>query len=378
MRIPGFIALPLSLLVLAGCGAMNIEGKRVDYKSATLKVPALEVPPDLTAPGTEDRYSIPDGGEGAVASYSDYAKGGDSAKGGASPQARPATTVLPEVKNVHLERSGSQHWLVVGDRAENVWPLVKAFWQEKGFVIKLENPQAGIIETDWAENRANIPKDGSRSVIGKVSDGLYDSGRRDMYRTRLERSKDGSSTEITISYYGKEEVLDKDRNTSKWQSSPNDPEMELAMLQMLMAKLAGDAEAQAKAQGASAGAVREMADPPKLQELANGGKVILLSEPFDKSWRKVGLALERAGIPVEDKDRANGIFFLRVMEAAKEKGWLDKLAFWRKEDGSKAMRYQVTVHEVNAGCEVAANDGDGEINPLTQQIIDALYSNLGR
>ncbi len=368
MRTLQLAVLPIVILVLAGCSSMDLEGKRVDYKSATVKVPSLEVPPDLTAPGVEDRYTIPDSGEETVANYSDFAKGG-------TPQAR-AATVLPEAKNVHLERNGPQHWLVVADRAENVWPLIKTFWQEKGFIIKTENPQAGVIETDWAENRAKIPKGGLRSVIGKVFDSLYDSGEKDMYRTRLERSKDGSSTEIYITYYGKEEVLDKDANTSKWQSRPNDPEMEISMLQMLMAKLGGDAEAQAKAQSVSVEPARETVAAPKLQTLANGNNVLLLSELFDKSWRKVGLALERAGLVVEDKDRAKGVYFVRITEAAKEKGWLDKMAFWRNEDSAKPMRYQVTVHEDGTNCEVAASNDKGESNPATQRIIDVLYQNL--
>lgn len=368
MRTRYLAVLPIVTLAFAGCGAMDLEGKRVDYKSANVKVRSLEVPPDLTAPEADDHYTIPDGGEETVASYSDFAKGG-------TPQAK-AAAVLPETRNVHLERSGSLHWLVVADRAENVWPLIKAFWQEKGFIIKTENPQAGIMETDWAENRAKIPKAGLRSVIGKVFDGLYDSGEKDMYRTRLERSKDGSSTEIHVSYYGKEEVLDKDANTSKWQTRPNDPEMEIAMLQMLMAKLGGDAEA--KAQNASTEPARETVAAPKLQTLANGSKTILLSEPFDKSWRKVGLALERAGLAVEDRDRAKGVYFIRITEAPKEKGWLDKMTFWRKDDEAKVLRYQVTVREDNTVCEVAANNGSGESNSATQQIIDTLYQNLAK
>lgn len=370
MRTLHLAVLPIVMLALAGCGTMDLEGKRVDYKSsATAKAASLEVPPDLTAPGVEDHFTIPESGEEAVASYSDFAKGG-------TPQAKAATVVLPEAKNVHLERNGQLHWLVVADKAENVWPQIKAFWQENGFIIKTDNPQAGIIETDWAENRAKIPKSGLRSVIGKVFDGMYDSGEKDMYRTRLERSKDGSSTEIYISHYGKEEMLDKDRNISKWQSRPNDPELEITMLQMLRAKLGGEAEAQAKAQGASAVPAGETVAAPKLQALADGNKSILLSEPFDKSWRKVGLALERAGIVVEDKDRAKGVYFVRATEAAKEKGLLDKMAFWRKEDSTKAVRYQVTVHEDGTSCEVAANNGKGESNSTTQQIIDVLYQNL--
>lgn len=375
MRTLYLFVLSIVMLVLAGCGSMDLEGKRVDYKSAsaaTAKVPSLEIPPDLTAPGVEDRYAIPDGGEETVASYSTFAKSG------ASPQARAATTVLPEMKKVHLERDGSLRWLVVGDRAENVWVPIKAFWQEQGFIIKSENPQAGIIETDWAENRARIPKGGLRGIVGKAFDGLYDSGERDMYRTRLERSKNGSSTEIYISYYGKIEVMDKDGNSTRWQSRPNDPEMEISMLQMLMAKLGGDAEAQAKAKDAPSGSARDTATSPKLQSLANGSQVILLNEPFDKSWRKVGLALERAGIVVEDKDRAKGVYFVRATEAVKAKGWLDKLAFWRKENTPKTERYQVKVHEDNIKCEVSASNDNGESNPTTQQIIDALYKALGK
>ncbi len=371
MKILQITALSLAMLTLAGCSSMSMESKRVDYKSAAVKVPTLEVPPDLTTPAAEDHYTVPDG-SAAVANYSDFAKGN------ASSQVR-SSAVLPESRSVRLEHNGAQHWLVVDDKAENVWPVIKAFWQENGMVIKTENPQAGIMETDWAENRAKIPKTGLRSILGKVMDDLYDSGEKDMYRVRLERSKDGNSTEIYLTQYGKEQVLSKDGSTIMWQSRPNDPELETTMMQMLMIKLGGaEAQAQAKAQMAvpsSQGAVIA----PKLQTLANGSRIILLSEPFDKSWRTVGLALEHEGFVVEDKNRANGVYFLRVEEDAKAKGWLDKLAFWRDDEKSaKPARYQVSVHEGNTGCEVAATGSNGESNSNTQRIIDALYKALGK
>lgn len=367
MKTMQLAVLSLWLLVLAGCGSMSLEEKRVDYKSATAKVPSLEVPPDLTTPGVQEQYVIPDGGE-TVTSYSDFARGG------ATPQARAASGVLPQSRNMHLERSGTQRWLVVEDKAENVWPQIKAFWQENGFAIKSENMQAGVIETDWAENRAKIPQGPIRSVIGKLFDNLYSSGEQDMYRTRLERSKDGNATEIYISHYGKEEVLSADQSSSKWQSRPNDPELEATMLQMLMARLGGAAEAQAvSVQSASASGTVAA----KLQTSDKGSKTILMDEPFDKSWRNVGLALERAGLMVEDKDRANGVYFLRVTETARKQSVLDKLAFWRSED-SKAMRYQVTVREGSAGVEVAASNGEGVSNPEAQRIIEALYKQLSK
>lgn len=364
--------MPLLLLVLAGCGSMGEDGRRIDYKAATVKLPPLEVPPDMTTPGIEEQYVIPEGGSETVTSFSDYARSG------VLPQALGAAAVLPEPKNVHMERSGAKRWLVVDERAENIWPLVKAFWQEKGLTIKADDPQAGILETDWAENRANIPRGGLRSIIGKVFDNLYDSGKRDMYRTRLERIKNGGSTEIHITHYGKEEFLDQDGVAPKWRSTPSDPEMEVVMLQMLMAKLGVVEETQSKEKDTSDVPADQSVDAPKLQELADGGKAIYLDDSFDRGWRKVNLALERAGIPVEDKDRANGILYLRISEVAKEKSFFSKLAFWNKEDSSKAQRYQVTVQESGTGSQIVVSYGKDEFNATTQRITDTLYSNIGK
>lgn len=368
MKILRLTALSLAMFALAGCGSMGLESKRVDYKSDAAKVPSLEVPPDLTVPSSEDHYVIPEDG-GTAASYSAFARDGSTPR---------SSAVLPESRTVHLERDGARRWLLVNDRAENIWPLIKAFWQENGFAIKTEDPQAGVIETDWAENRAKIPRTGLRSLLGKVLDGLYDSGQKDRYVVRLERSKDGASTEVYITQYGKEEVLSADKSSSIWQSRPNDPELEATMLQMLMAKLGGsDTHATAKAT-VSTEALSEQttAVAPKLQTLSDGNKSILLSEPFDRSWRIVGLALERAGYAIEDKDRTSGVYFLRAKGEAREKGWLDKLAFWRSDEAPK--RAQVVVREGNSGCEVTANDGTGASDENTQQLIDSLYKALGK
>ena len=371
MKVFRLTALSLALLTLAGCGSMSLESKRVDYQAAAVKVPQLDVPPDLTTPAAEDHFTIPDGGI-ATANYSDYTKGSVSQAQG--------TSVLPESKTVHIERNGNQRWLVVNDRAENIWPKIKAFWQENGFEIKTENPQAGIIETDWAENRSRIPMDALRKILGKLIDKLYDSGERDMYHVRLERGKDGSSTEIYLTQYGKEEVLTADKVTTQWQIRPNDPELEATMLQMLMVKLGG-AEMQGQLQ-AEIATPKGLSSDAKLLTRSNGSKTILLNEPFDRSWRTVGLALEHNGFVIEDKDRASGVYFLRVEETSKEgkdeKSLLDRLAFWSKKDSVKSARYQVTVHDNKTGCEVTSSNAKGESNADSQRIIDDLYKALGK
>ncbi len=379
MRTLPHIVLIFFLLTLTGCGTDGLESKRVDYKSGTVKVAPLDVPPDLTTPEAGDRYTIPENGGEVVAVYSDYSKGGVAAS-----QPPVVNNVLPDSKKVHLERNGPQRWLVVEERAESVWPVVKAFWQENGFIVQADNPEAGLMETDWQENRAKIPQGKLRSVIGKVFDKVYSSDEKDMYRTRLERSKDGNSTEIYISHRGMEEVQNADKNGYTWRSRGHDPEMEAGMLQLLMVKLGGGSAAQATLT-ASTESVPGVPSAPKLQEIEGGGKSILLSEPFDKSWRKVGLALEQAHMVAEDLDRANGVYFVRApKETEQKKSLLERLKFWRTDESSKPAaatgagpaRYQVTVRESNAVCEVNALNMEGGRDQTAQLIIELLYKQL--
>jgi outer membrane protein assembly factor BamC len=349
------------LISLAGCGTYG-TGKRIDYRAGAEQAPALEIPPGLTAPGSDDRYRVPQGD--GVTTYSDYSRGGEPTQARAS--------VLPRVKGVRLERDGAQRRLVVEDQPESVWPVVRAFWQEVGLGIASEDQAAGVMETVWAENRANIPMSGIRNVVGKVFDNLYSSGEKDQYLTRLERGKDG--TWIYITHRGMEEVVAADGNTSKWQPRANDPELEAIMLQKLMARFGGDADAAAVASAPAGADSPATAGDGKasLQEVFDGSKVIVVNDAFDKSWRRVGLAIERAGLSVEDRDRARGIYFLGQPKA--ERGWMDSLKFW--EDDASDRRYRVIVKDGGAASEVTVTDQDGAIDQAGQQLIEAIYKHI--
>ena len=351
----------LAIIALTACSTTpadneNIESKVFDYKAPPVKVRSLEVPPDLTSYSGDDRYGIPGEAE-SVTSYSEFSSGGAKPKAG---------SVLPPLKNVRLERKDTQRWLVVNDTAENVWPVVKAFWQENGLTLKVENPQVGVMETDWAENRAKIPMDAFRKYLSKVFE--PSSSERDQYHTRLERSKDGSSTEIYITHYGMQEVVEKDETGYRWLPRPSDPELEATMLQLLMSKLGGGSGLLDNTQKAPEASATGSATAPKLNKRADGSQSILLSEPFDKSWRKVGLALEQAGIALADKDRSKGIYFL----AAGKDDVKSKL------DTGTVPRIQVRVRELASGCEVLVDNGTGVSNAETQKIVDSLYKMLGR
>jgi outer membrane protein assembly factor BamC len=338
-------------------GSDQIESKSFDYQAPPVKVRALDVPPDLTSFSGDDRYAIPGETETAT-SYSEYAKGGT----------RKPNTVLPPVRNVHLEQNGCQRWLVVEDKAENVWPVIKAFWLENGLTLKIENPQVGILETDWAENRAKVPMDAFRKYFGKVFGGLLSSGESDQYQTRLQRSKDGKSTEIYITHSGMQEMATKDETGFKWIPRPRDTELEATMLQLLMSKLGGGSGVLDNSKKPTQDNAAEGVVAPKLNKLADGSQSILLSEPFDKSWRKVGLALDQAKIVLADKDRSKGIYFLSAgKDEAKNKLAADKI-----------KRIQVNVREISGGCEVTVRTSAETSNAETQKITDTLYKLLGR
>lgn len=362
-------ALAVTLLALAGCGVMDMGNKRVDYRAKAASAPSLEVPPDLTVPSGESRYSVP-GAEGeTVASYSEFAQENGAPAGAAAARSPLAQNVLPQPKAVHLERDGNKRWLRVDDRAEVVWPQLKSFWMENGFTLTVENPQAGLMETDWLENRAKIAQGGLRSVIGKVLDGLYTSPQRDQYRTRIERSADGSQTEIHLTHYGKEEIVDDSAHTSQWRSLPNDPEIEASMLQLLMVKLGGVAATPEPAVAGNA--------PTAAGGVRMSGDVIVIGEPFDKSWRRVGLALEQSGLIVEDKDRAGGVFEVRSGRAQpQEESWIDRLKFWRTDPAE--VRYRVSVRESGSLCEVRVTDREGDNEEQARTLATTLYQQLGK
>lgn len=357
----------VTLASVAGCSSMGMGSKRVDYKAGAVAAPTLEVPPEMTLPAADDRFKIPQGDGSGVATYSGYNRNGSAVV------AAQAAGVLPDVKGVRIERNGTQRWLVVNEKAENLWLTVKTFWQENGLAIKTEDQATGIMETDWVENRAAIPQEGLRSILGKVFDSLYSSGQRDSYRTRLERNKDGG-TEIYITHRGMEEVLSGDKNTSKWQIRPADPELEAIMLQRMMVRLGGS-PAQATDVAVTSGDATKPAGngEARMQEIYDGSQVMVINDAFDKSWRRVGLSIEKTGFVVEDKDRAKGIYLLRQGQV--ETSWLDKLKFWQDKPNPNA-RYRVTVREINGVCEVAAGDQDGAVTDASKKLLEALHTNL--
>ena len=368
------VAAALASIFLAACGSFGTSGKNTDYRSQGGRIPSLEVPPDLTSPVVDDRFVIPDP---KATTFSTYNR-----ERGVAPTT--GTVVLPRVDSARVERAGEQRWLVVKSTPDKAWPVIKEFWTESGFILKRESPEVGIMETDWAENRAKIPQDIVRRTVGRVLDGLYDTGYRDKFRTRLEPGLEAGTIDVYISHRGVEEVYTgAEKSSAAWQPRAADKELEAEMLARLMVKFgfAGSSDkatAIAGATAAPASVARAFYAPDKSGSLK-------VNEPFDRAWRQVGLALDRIGFTVEDRDRSKGLFFVRYIDPDAEakasgagKGFFDKLAFWRKDDPSAKPQYRIFVAEAAGISDVMVQGADGkpDNSSTSKRILSLLLAEL--
>ncbi len=369
----------LAAVLLGACSSLDFEmpTKKIDYKSAG-RLPTLEVPPDLTRPTADDRYTVPGAGKGA-ATFSTYTIDREwRAQGGA-----PASSgVLPEQSGARVERAGTQRWLVVKGDPAQVWPVVKDFWQEVGFIVNVETPEAGVMETDWNENRARVPDGIIRRTLGRALDSVYSTAERDKFRTRLERGTQAATTEIYISHRGMEEVyITEGKDQTRWQPRRPDPDLEAEMLRRLMVRF-GVQETRAKQQIAAA-------EAPRASMASQSGGILTVNEQFDRAWRRVGLALDRVGFTVEDRDRAKGIYFVRYIDpetdlktATDGTGIIGRtlgaLKFWGSSPAKKNEQYQIAVRDMNASAQVnvLTKDGKQEQSATANRILNLLFEQL--
>lgn len=337
--------------LLAGCESLSgiAPTKRIDYKSAATG-PALELPPDLTTPRYDDRYQV------------------NTAAGQAAANANKGARAefLPTVPDAKLVRAGSERWLVVKATPEQAWNTSREFWQESGFVLAIEQPNVGVMETDFAENRAEIPGDLFRRTIGKYLDIFYTTYKQDKFRTRIERGAEPGTVEIFVAHRGMEQVpTAKIDNSSPaafaWAVMPPNPALEAEMLTRLMMKF-GTPEPAARAavvQAASA------PDKARIDKNPDGSFKLTVDDQFDRAWRRVGLALDRIGFTVVDRDRSRGVYFVRYGDpdtlAAKKnsEGWLEKLQFWKSDEKDKPDQYQIVVAESALASVVSVQDPGG-------------------
>jgi outer membrane protein assembly factor BamC len=354
-------AIVCAVLSLSGCETVGPVGKRIDYKSMS-SAPALELPPELSQPRYDDRYTVT------------TASGMAAAKATGPKQ----TDLLPTSPDARIQRAGSERWIVARATPEQAWAISRQFWTDMGFVVAIEQPSIGVMETDWAENRADIPSDFLRRTVGKYIDAFTSTYKRDKFRERIERGTDPGTVEIYVSHRGMEQVptvkIDNVQGAGfAWALQPPDPNLEAEMLQRLMMRF-GATEAQAVASVTGAAAQPEApraaplpADRARLEKSTDGTSKLVVDDPFDRAWRRVGLALDRTGFTVVDRDRSTGIYYVRyanpdidMAKRDRESSLLGKLmTFWKPDEKDKPEQYRIKVVEEAPASVVSVQDPNG-------------------
>ena len=341
------MALGLALLIsAAGCTILHSD--QIDYKSAGQGV-SLEVPPDLTQLPNQSAYTIP-GGPVTASGYAATQKAAANATSNVAPN---------KIAGVQYMRNGDERWLHVNRPPDKVWGEIRDFWVDNGFLLTIDNPVTGIMETDWAENRAKIPQDIIRRTIGKVFDSLYSTGERDRFRTRVEESADGG-TDIYITHQGmKEVVTNQESGSTTWEPRPRDRGLEAEFLRRLMVKL-GVSQEQAKTMVAQQTATAKAEEHTRVITV-DGAPAVQMDQGFDQAWRRVGLSLDRTGFTVEDRDRSKGLYYVRYVNPdakKKEPGFFSKL-FGGTSAPLPTEQYQILVQSQGQTSLVKVQNRDG-------------------
>ncbi len=355
----------LPLIFLFGCSSMGLDqvlpDKQVEYKREVVADKHLEVPPDLTSSRIDTRIPGLYAGDGTT--YSEYASVKQAKQGGSS---RPVNRdVLPEYSDIRMQREGKDRWLVIKAPVDVVWDRLMDFWQENGILLSQQDPAIGMMETDWLEDSNDVKNDFITDAIRGVFKGAYSSAKRDRYRIRLEQGAEPGTTELYLVHFGMEqEFATGSTNEDEqvyWKIRERDPGLEVMMLRKIMVFL-GLSEAEAKAAVAAEREVKGIQS-----RLVKGADAVslTLSEPFARAWRVVGLALDRVGFVVEDRNRSKGVYYVRYNDpsaGSESKGWLSGLAFWRNDSKiNKAALYQVQLNAADDVTRVQVHDAEGKV-----------------
>ena len=377
----------LAALVLAGglaAGCSSPKPTQVDYKSdSRSKQSSLAIPPNMLDETSDQRSLPPQGGQASLSGLQQVQK-----------EAPPENAVVPPVAGMHIERAGTESWLVVDHKAPaEVWSQVRRFWQEQGFLLVVDQRDKQVMETDWNETRPQVNQGLIRNTLSKAMGNSYVAAERNKFRTRLEAAPNGG-TYVFVSQKGMREALSGANNdTTKWEAKPNDPALEAEYLKRLMAALqradsraAGgaaaddlsaasaapskaakpDAAAAAAAVAARNATMTAQTSAAAAQTNAQATPTELtLDEPYDRAWLRVGIALDRSNFTVDDRDRARGMYFIRYVDpkdmSSDEQGFWSQVFHGRKEKVAKQYRLNVRAVTENQ-TRVAVVDDKGNVD----------------
>jgi len=361
-----------ALVALNGCTSVReaLSGQNAINYQSTVRTDPLSIPPDLTQASADPRYRAPATGSTTFTQF-------QAQTAGVGPGvAMTQVAVLPSYPDIEVRRDKDLRWLVVKMPPEVLFPKIEEFWYENGFNLDVIDAKAGIMITNWAENRAKIPESWLRQALGSVISMVWDSGQREKFRTVLERN--GDVTEVFVSHQQMQEVnYGEDKSNVRWEHGREDPGLNAAMLARLMVYL-GEGVDQARQRMAQA-----QVDPlkPAVQDRVSADGTVVIDEGFEMAWRRVGLALDSGNFAVDDRDRSTGDFFVRYVDTdtglkREEPSFLGRLFGAKSVQPAQQYRLHLQQQGTSTVVSVFNADGQRDSSATAKRILSVLAERL--
>jgi len=317
------------VLFLSSCLSQQqketIKQNRIDNKEVKINyfsdksLTPLEVPPDLTSPSYENAFRIQAFVEDIdlnVVNLSNTEKISEINQ-----------KILEVPARIEIKSAGTRKWLIVEKEPELVWDLAKQFLREQGFSLKKIDKKLGLIETNYLENKPDIPASSMgfiRSMLASQIDNVsYTLPSVDSYSLRIEPIKKGKSTEVYLSISSMAEVITNSggQESTLWQFKERNISLETEMLYRLMIYLGSDsAEAREKilaAQKNSKISINQTTD-------INGFSKLLINFGIEEAWDNVSWAINNINLEVESKDVKEKSFYINAARSS-DKGFFTKV-----------------------------------------------------
>lgn len=360
----------LMLMSLSACSTVDnfIDTKnRINYKN-NRSVKALDFPPDLTAPEFDMAFALPSNGVVSANSLG-------STSAGYTVDGRKIS-VLPKSTSMRITTQGKIRWMDVAAPAEALWPRLRDFWRSVGISVKRDEPRIGIMVTDWAENRADLPMDWFRKALGKRFQNAFDAGTRDRFHMRLEKPSSGTSR-IYLTHKGAEKVLT--GTITGWELRPANHTLEAEMLNRLRAFLQGDIGA------ANSTVTKDLNKTTSLVDLVTqeGQPILQVNDNYKRAWVLTGIMLDRMGLVVEKRNQSAGVMDVVYRgddEDKAKRGFFSRVFGGRKTILVKGREYQVHIQDTGKLSVIRMMDEEGKPLPkrLSQLVLARLKKEFDR
>lgn len=372
------LTITLLAFSMAGCFSIGQDKKKKQDKQLGQKniqyysnktVSSLKIPPDLTKPSSQNAFKLSEYVSNIEEDTINFSKN--------DAVINKVSQVLATPANIEVKKLGQIRWLIVDKKPDVVWSSAKFFFKSHGFAIKRTDKEIGVMETDFLENRPEIPDQSVgliRSLLKKATKARYALPIIDKYRIRIEPTDGGKKTEVHLTLNSMEEVITNEGGESEntiWQVRPKDESLETEMLYRFMVYLGGD---HAKAREQIAATKKKKQSNVKLVDGIGGYAKLQFSLSQYDTWEYVGWALDQLGIDIEDKDVKESSFYINIAKD-KDKGILSRIF------GEDAIRksYQIVVKQITSDrTEVYFNDLTDKNNQETINFSHELLGNIAK